>query len=114
MVAFVLHTADALAVCDCAEMSSDTARQVSDMMPCHGIDDGAQQAADQSQDREDSEKASCMKCGCGHCKVPSQAALLTDPAALPFVDRNDLALLSKSMLLEAHIFGIENPPKQIS
>ena len=114
MVVFLMHSADAFAACECAEMSLNTAIQDSEMMPCHGIDNGEQQAADQGQESEDSEQANCMKCGCGHCKVPSQAILLTDPTASQFVTRNDLSLLAKNMLFATPTFGIENPPKQIS
>ena len=113
MTVFAMNTvaATAMAACNCPDMSAEANQEMNSDMPCHGMDKAE---AEQTSDDEDSKQANCNKCGCGHCKVPSQASILGSPLATPVMASSDMHLPSTDALVSGIIFGIDNPPKHIS
>ncbi len=112
MAAFTLNAvaATAMAACNCPDMSAEAKQEMNSDMPCHGMDKAE---AEQTSD-DDSKQANCDKCGCGHCKVPSQTSLLNNPAASPVMTSSDMHLPTSDILISNIAFGIDNPPKHIS
>lgn len=112
---FALQTTASVAVaaCNCPEMQDQTTQvdNASSDMPCHGMD---QAEADADSSNNDHQMANCDKCGCGHCKVTSSAALTNKLSPDQITSFNAVATIGNDSMKSLFPYGIDYPPKPIS
>lgn len=82
--------------------------------PCHD-GEAAELEIEPDDSKQEREQATCKFCECGHCKTHSQV-LLEYNAASPDArfGQSNLSAHHKEVITPLIIYGIDNPPKQIS
>lgn len=122
IMAFTLHGYSAMAMdtCNCSMTGHHVAAyDTNETAPCHEMveeksADSQTAKADDTIKDTPSSSTHCQKCGCGGCKLPTQASLAGHSQSDHKVTKEQRYPLLNGAIPSPVLYGIDYPPKRLS